>query len=133
MQGKLFGPPPQKAAAVDARTETGRVRRWLRKNALPLVGGLALSAFAGTMAVVGTDQVSLDAKIKAWHSELGFSKGCDTGTYLKVLGEVREEVSRRMEARDSRSLEKLFDVERAAMELYNSDMRDPACAKDAGR
>ena len=115
-----------------------------------MIGGLAFSAFAGTVFVVGTAQdnnqyvlykqgktgigkFSPDGKIKAWHFKLGSSRGCDIAGTLQVLTEVREELNRRMEAGDSGSLEKLFDVERAAKEIYDSYMRNPVCAKDAGR
>ncbi len=155
MQGKLFGPPEQRTAAA-ANTgidKAGRFRRWLRKNRLPLTGTLTVAlAFAGTFAVMETgpgvdsdryalyaqgkiniSQFSLDDRIKAWHFRLGFNKGCGAAAYLEVLAEVRKEIDRCMGSRDSGSLEKLFDVERAATELYRSEMKDPMCTRDAGR
>jgi hypothetical protein len=122
----------EKQIIAPEKKQAGRIRRFVRRK-LPWAGAGAVLAVAGIMAL--NSGTALDNKVKAWHAQLGFSHGCDTETYARVLREVRAEQGRLMESGKVEGMEKLFDVERAAVEIYNSDMRDPRCAKgkDAGR
>jgi hypothetical protein len=127
-----------------------KFRRWLSGCRLPLVSTVAASMLIGAAALslpdtrsgtdypalcrrgnIGKGGMTLDEKLSAWHHCLGFGKGCNPAGFLGILSEIRAEEERLMQAGDTKGLIRLFEIERAAAEIYRSDVRDPTCAQAA--
>jgi hypothetical protein len=123
-------------------------RRWLSARRLPLISTLAASVLFGAAALslpeahhgggspalqgnggAGKRRLTLEEKISAWQNDLGFSRGCNPAKFRGILAEIQDEEARLMESEDTKGLMRLFEVERAASEIYWSDVRDPSCAK----
>ena len=142
----MAGKPLMREPQDPAKSQGGRPSRWQRR--LPLAGALAASMLIGAAMLslpvgpaetenlslyrkgkIGKDRLTPEEKISAWQHELGFAKGCDPAKFRGVLEEIRAEQGRLMQAGDMGHLGRLFDLERAAVDIYNADVRDPSCMK----
>jgi hypothetical protein len=144
----MAGKPLMREPQDPAKSQGGRPSRWPGQGKLPLAGALAASMLIGAAMLslpvgpaetenlslyrkgrIGKGRLTLEEKISVWQHELGFAKGCDPAKFRGVLEEIRAEQGRLMQAGDMAHLGRLLDLERAAAEIYASDLRDPSCRK----